>query len=95
MTVLGVAALLFMILFSPENPKWLLSKGRREEAISAFNKIAAFNGSKNKIESDAIFVEYEESGDQRNMTVLAELSRLVQTEKEVPFAKSTNMTIVL
>jgi hypothetical protein len=37
MTVLGIAALLFMILFAPENPKWLLTKGRREEAIDALN----------------------------------------------------------
>jgi hypothetical protein len=95
MTVLGAAALLFMILVSPENPKWLLSKGKHMEAINALNKIAQLNGSKNRIEADAIFVEYEECGDQRNMTVLAELSRLVQQEKEVPFAKSTNMTIIL
>ena len=45
LTVLGTASLLFMLLVAPENPKWLLAKGRRDEAISAFNKIASFNRS--------------------------------------------------
>jgi len=44
-----------MLLVSTDNPKWLLSKGRRTEAISAFNRIAVLNGSKNRIENDATF----------------------------------------
>jgi MFS family permease len=95
MTVMGLVALLFMIFVSPENPKWLLAKGRREEAICAFNKIASINGSVNKIESDAIFVEFEDCQDKKNMTLVEELSRLIETETEVPFAKSTNLVIVL
>jgi MFS family permease len=95
MTILGLVALLFMILVSPENPKWLLAKGKREEAINAFNKIAKINGSKNKIEKDAVFIEFEDCEEKGNMTVVEELSRLLETEYEVPFAKSTNLTIIL
>jgi hypothetical protein len=84
--VLGMLALLFMIFCSPENPKWLLSKGRRAEAICAFNQIALFNGSVNRIERDAIFVEFEDCDGSKNTTVLTELSRLIETEKKVPFS---------
>jgi hypothetical protein len=60
-TVLGLIALLFMLVVVPDNTKWLLIEGRREEAISAFNKIAKINGSNFRIESDAIFVEFEDT----------------------------------
>jgi len=54
-TALCFVGLAFMLLVSTDNPKWLLSKGRRAEAISAFNRIAVLNGSKNRIETDATF----------------------------------------
>ena len=79
-TVLGLIALLFMLFISPENPKWLLIKGRKEEAISAFNKIAVINGSNFRIESDAIFIEFEET--LKEVTAIAELSRLMEKEND-------------
>jgi hypothetical protein len=93
--VLGLFSLIFMMFCSPENPRWLLVKGKHAEAISAFNKIASFNGSENRIEPDAIFVEFEEIEVQKDASVLSELSKLVESEKTVPFVKSTRLTIVL
>ncbi len=33
----GALALAFMTFVSPNSPKWLLAKGRKEEAIEAYN----------------------------------------------------------
>lgn len=60
MTTLGALSLAFMVLVSPNSPKWLLAKGRKEEAIAAFNQIAKFNGSANRIPAEALFVEAED-----------------------------------
>jgi len=49
MLVLGVLGLLFMLFVAPESPKWLLVKGRKEEAIEVFNRVALINQSKNRI----------------------------------------------
>ena len=57
LSVLGAVSYLVLMVFVPESPKWLLLKGRQEEAISAFNKIAAINRTPNRIPLDAIFVE--------------------------------------
>jgi len=43
----------------PDSPRWLLSKGKREEAISVLNKIARINGSKNRIAANAHFMELD------------------------------------
>jgi len=40
---LGTLSLIFMLTCGTESPKWLLAKGRREDAITEFNKIARFN----------------------------------------------------
>lgn len=45
-TVLGTASHLFMMIYAPESPKWLLSKGRHNECIQAINRIALFNRQK-------------------------------------------------
>lgn len=57
MSVLGAIAKLFMILYAPESPKWLLGQERREDAIMAFNTIAKMNGSNKFIPEDATFDE--------------------------------------
>lgn len=60
MTALGLASHCFMMVFSPESPKWLLAKGKREEAIAAFNTIARWNRSPNFLPKDATFDEIQE-----------------------------------
>lgn len=84
-TILCLVGLSFMLLVSADNPKWLLSKGRRTEAISAFNRIAVLNGSKNRIESDATFYECAEVDDgNTNKSALVELSRLISKDDDKP-----------
>lgn len=39
----GAISHLFLMVFVPESPKWLLAQGRVEDAISSFNKIGKFN----------------------------------------------------
>ena len=41
----------------PESPKWLLLQGKTKEAIDVLNYIAWFNRSKNRIPTNAKFVE--------------------------------------
>lgn len=60
MSVLGTVSLLFMVFCAPESPKWLLTKGKRVEAIAAFNQIAKINRSGKTVPSDTTF---EESAD--------------------------------
>jgi hypothetical protein len=45
MTILGAVSHGCMLFFAPDSPKWLLANGRKDEAIVAFNQIAAFNNS--------------------------------------------------
>ena len=42
-TLIGTVSHLYMILFAPESPKWLLANNRKPEAISAFNRIGKLN----------------------------------------------------
>ena len=42
-TLIGAVSHVFMILFAPESPKWLLANNRKPEAISAFNRIGKLN----------------------------------------------------
>ena len=49
---------LFICLFLPESPKWLLVHGKREEAIAALNSIASVNGVQTLIPEDAVFEDY-------------------------------------
>ena len=42
----------------PESPMWLLRKNKYRKAVDAFNRMAALNLSKNRIESNAlIYIE--------------------------------------
>jgi hypothetical protein len=86
MTSLGALSLAFMLLVSPDSPRWLLAKGRKEEAIAAFNKIAVLNGSQNRIPAEAVFVEAEDLQQQQkkkdlSRTTFDELSLLVTPEE--------------
>jgi MFS family permease len=86
MTSLGALSLAFMLLVSPDSPRWLLAKGRKEEAIAAFNKIAVLNGSQNRIPAEAVFVEAEDLQQQQkkkdlSRTTFNELSLLVTPEE--------------
>lgn len=86
MTSLGALSLAFMLLVSPDSPRWLLAKGRKEEAIAAFNKIAVLNGSPNRIPAEAVFVEAEDLQQQQkkkdlSRTTFNELSMLVTPEE--------------
>jgi Sugar (and other) transporter len=45
MSCSGLVAHVFMQTIVPDSPRWLLSKGKREEAIAALNTIARINGS--------------------------------------------------
>ena len=56
-TIWGTFAYFICILVFPESPTWLLSKGRDADAIKAFNFIARFNFTSNRIPDDAKFAE--------------------------------------
>lgn len=56
---LGVLSLIFMLICGTESPKWLLAKGRREDAITEFNKIARTNLSNSRLPLDAQFPEFD------------------------------------
>lgn len=49
-----------LLIFAPTSPKWLIAKGRNDEAIQALNYIAKVNGSKNRIPENALLTETEE-----------------------------------
>jgi hypothetical protein len=53
MLTLGIFSLSLMLKWGSESPKWLLTKGRREEAIAELNKVARFNLCKRRIPDDA------------------------------------------
>lgn len=74
LTVLGALSMLFMMVLAPESPKWLILQGRKKEAISAFNNIAKLNGSKERIEDDAIFEEENLPRIGLNTSAISELS---------------------
>jgi hypothetical protein len=56
-TVWGTIAYIICLVGIPESPTWLLSKGRDADAIKAFNFIARFNFTSNRIPDDAKFAE--------------------------------------
>ena len=43
LTLCGTLAKGSIILFAPESPRWLVAKGRQEDAVRSLNTIAAFN----------------------------------------------------
>jgi hypothetical protein len=53
MLSLGISSLVFMLLCGTESPKWLLAKGRRQEAIDEFNKVAKINFCNQRIPENA------------------------------------------
>lgn len=77
MTVLGTVSHIFMLVATPESPKWLLTQNRRPEAIAALNRIARFNRSKNSIPEDATFEElYYFKNDDPNVSSVTAISQL-------------------
>jgi MFS family permease len=58
MLILGILSLAFMLFCATESPKWLLTKGRRKDAIAVFNKIAKINQCDRRIPEDATFSEF-------------------------------------
>ena len=81
MTALATLAYLGIVFLLPESPIWLLKQGQVEDAIAAFNRIAKFNGSKNRIPDDAIFKEVASKVDKTdiNGSQDTETSPLVDT----------------
>ena len=56
--MLVVSFLAFGLAFiCPESPRWLLVNGHREKSIETFNSIAAFNGSKTRLNINQRFTE--------------------------------------
>jgi MFS family permease len=56
--MLSISYVAFALAFlCPESPRWLLVNGMKEQAIEAFNSIAASNGSQSRIPEDTIFNE--------------------------------------
>jgi len=70
MTFISVVAFLITITLLPESPKLLLLQGRTDEAIKALNKLAWLNCAKNRIPTDAIFVESLVAGNLDHTVVL-------------------------
>lgn len=58
LAVLATICQITLLLVVPESPKWLLIKGKRNEAIAALNRIAVFNKTDYLIPNDAEFVEF-------------------------------------
>ena len=58
-TFIALVAGVLVILLAPDSPRWLVAKGRQEEAVRALNKIAVYNFSKNRIPLDATFEEFQ------------------------------------
>lgn len=88
-------SLVFMLVVSPESPKWLIMQGRRQDAISAFNRIAKLNGSKNLIDVDSTF---EEEGlppkKNLNASAISELTQLVGTKSKSSDLKTLILLVV-
>jgi len=59
-------ALLLIIMFMPESPKWLLITRSQKEAIKQFNYIGKFNRSPFTIPANAKFVEAQVARNQDN-----------------------------
>ena len=53
----SVVALLIVLIFNLETPRWLLHNGRTREAIETLNYIAWFNGVSERIPEDSVFIE--------------------------------------
>ena len=56
-TVLSALALLYVLAMCPESPKWLLSKGKRQEAIVCLNRVAEVNKSDIRLDESVHFAE--------------------------------------
>jgi len=68
MNVLSTVGMLFALVFIPESPHWLISQGRVEDAIDAFNKIAKLNGVSTLIPAGATFQEALEKAESYSAT---------------------------
>ena len=82
LTLSGALAKASIILFAPESPRWLVAKGRHEDAVRSLNTIAAFNLSSERIPLDATF---EETMTQKltqtlNQSSLSQISQVIEPE---------------
>lgn len=77
--VAATVAHLFLMIWTPESPKFLLAKGRRQDAIKAFNQIGKMNGCQNTIADDAIFTDsgLNQSKSLGDVSALSDVSTLI------------------
>ncbi len=54
-SIASTLALLGILLFAPESPKWLLVHDHKEKAVSSLNYIAKFNRSKFRVDISTMF----------------------------------------
>lgn len=56
---LAVASTLFIIVYFPESPKYLYSKGQFVEARESIQKIAVFNGVTHHLRTGFVFKQFK------------------------------------
>ena len=81
-TFIALTAGVIVISFAPDSPRWLVAKGRQEDAVRALNKIAAYNFSKNRIPLDATFEEFQTQQLTKtlNQSSIHQISRVIEPE---------------